>query len=212
MNQNNTLYEVIKSLRPCKIGLVYASRQSTAEEIIKNVRFGDWLLWLAHKLDIDKRIITKSKIECARYMVSLISNPDIDEPGYNSINQSKRIIKECLDIGEKYCNCDATQSQMDEAVKRIYNRFPKSSGYLSVGGHLCIPAYFALSQNTEICCTSISTTIANHKSAFFKIGEDAYDEVIDNIEARCLEIVRRHLGDIIQESLYHKLTSIGYER
>lgn len=207
----NTLYQVIKSLRPCKVGLRYASSCETTDELLTNVRSGDWLLWLAYKLDVDIRVITKAKVDCIKYMMSIVKNKD-GYQGWVLKKEDMLIINESIDVADAYCNGSADENQIEGAAHRIFNRFPKSTGYISPGGHLCIPIYFALSKHAELCCSSIATTIANHKNAFDKAGDDTYDEIVENIERVCMAILHNNLDDILTESIYNRLTSIGYER
>ena len=207
----NTLYQTIKSISPCREGLRYASKCTTTDELLANVRSGDWLLWLAYKFDIDIKVITKAKVECARYMMSIVKTSD----GYHGWTLRKEdilVINECLDIADAYCDGTATEQQMTDATHRIYNKFPKASGYISPGGHLCIPIYFAMSKHAELCCSSIATTIANHKNAFDKTSDEDYDEIVENIDNSCKSILHSHLDELLVHCIYNRLTSVGYER
>lgn len=202
------LYQTIKSLRPCKAGLRYAQQCQTTDELIANVKSGDWLLWLAYKLNVNPITIALAKIECARYMVSLIKPTD-GYSGWTVRKEDLLVINESLDVASNYCSGDATYSDVENAAKRVYNRFPKSSGYISVGSHLCIPIYFALCKHAELVCSSISTTVANHKSAFGDMADDFYDKIIEDVDNQCMAILHRHLDVALTESIYNRLISGG---
>lgn len=207
----NTLYQVIKSLGPCRAGVRYASTCETTDELLANVKSGDWLLWLAYKLDVDIRVIIKAKVDCIKYMMSIVKNKD-GYQGWSLKNEDILIINESLDVADAYCNGHSDESQIERAAHRVFNRFPRPTGYISPGGHLCIPIYFALSKHAELCCTSIATTIANNKNLFDKTEDDTYDKIVENIEMSCMAILHNNLDNILTESIYNRLTSIGYER
>ncbi len=54
----------------------------TIEQVVASVERGDWLLWLAKKIDIPKRPLTLAKARCAKTVIHLMK----DERSINAVN------------------------------------------------------------------------------------------------------------------------------
>ena len=65
----------IKRFDPCDNGLEYYESKASFEEAWHDCERGDWMLWIAAKLKIDDRTLTKAKALCANTVRRLMTDP-----------------------------------------------------------------------------------------------------------------------------------------
>ena len=65
--------DLLLKLKACKEAVEWAGNK-TAEEIIDTCHRGDWLLWLAYKLEVDDRPLALAKGHCANTVRHLIKD------------------------------------------------------------------------------------------------------------------------------------------
>jgi hypothetical protein len=85
----------IKKFRPCSDGHDYYKTFKTFEEFWQNCHRGDWMLWLAKKLEIDIRPLTLAKAKCAETVIHLMKD-----------ERSKNAIKVAIAFGEGKATID----------------------------------------------------------------------------------------------------------
>ena len=68
-----TIHELLTELNACEDARQWAS-DKTLETIISDCHRGDWLLWLAQKVDIDIRLLTLAKARCAKTVYHLMND------------------------------------------------------------------------------------------------------------------------------------------
>ena len=64
----------IDEYSPCKDGLEYYRSQPDFATAWKNCHRGDWMLWIAKKLNVDNRILTLAKGKCAETVLCLMKD------------------------------------------------------------------------------------------------------------------------------------------
>jgi hypothetical protein len=64
----------ITPFKPCRGGLNYYSGKASFEEAWRNCERGDWMLWIAAKLNIDSRLLTKATAMCANTVRHLMKD------------------------------------------------------------------------------------------------------------------------------------------
>jgi len=72
----------------CKEAIFYVRTQKNYEEAWYNCSRGDWMLWIAAKLQIDKRLLTLTKGKCAATVLRLMKD-----------KRSKKAVKAAIDYG-----------------------------------------------------------------------------------------------------------------
>jgi hypothetical protein len=65
--------DLLINLKACSEAIEWAGDR-TIEEVVENCHRGDWLLWLAQKIDIDKRNFTLAKAHCANTVRHLMKD------------------------------------------------------------------------------------------------------------------------------------------
>lgn len=99
---SNTQTIEIEKFNPCEEALEFRKQYSTFKEAWENCPRGDWMLWIAKKLNVDLRPLTLAKVRCASTVRHLMRDQ-------RSIN--------ALDVALKFAN--------GEFVQNAYNPFKK---------------------------------------------------------------------------------------
>ena len=80
-------------LHACKEAIDYTSQFKSQREAWDNCPRGDWMLWLASKLHIDKRKLTLAKGKCAETVIHLMKD-----------QRSSDAVKAAIDYGNGLIN------------------------------------------------------------------------------------------------------------
>ena len=97
--------ELLKKLNACQPAREWAD-DKTIEEIWATCHRGDWMLWLARMLNIDKRVLTLAKGHCANTVRHLMK----DERSIAAV-----------DMAIKYGEGNATDSELAAAADAAYD-------------------------------------------------------------------------------------------
>ena len=97
--------ELLLKLKACGPAIDWAG-DKTIEEIWATCHRGDWMLWLARKLNIDKRVLTLAKGHCANTVRHLMK----DERSIAAV-----------DMAIKYGEGNATDSELAAAADAAYD-------------------------------------------------------------------------------------------
>jgi hypothetical protein len=101
---NKTVMKLdIKKFNPCKEGLAYYKSKPSFAEAWKDCHRGDWMLWMASRLGVDGRILTRAKALCANTVRSLI--------------RDKRITG-AIDAALRYADGEIDGEELDGFAKR----------------------------------------------------------------------------------------------
>ena len=90
----------IEEYEACKDAVEYREQFNTFQEAWKNCQRGDWMLWIAFKLKVNKRTLTLTKARCAKTVMHLM--------------EDERSIK-AVKVAEKYGLGYATEEELEEA-------------------------------------------------------------------------------------------------
>jgi hypothetical protein len=95
---------VLEKLYPCKAGLEFYKTQKDIFDAWNNCPRGDWLLWLANKINIDHKLLTLAKGKCAETVVHLMKD-----------DRSKAAVKAAIDYGNGLVSLDFLHTAADAA-------------------------------------------------------------------------------------------------
>jgi hypothetical protein len=98
----------LEKLHACLDARDYVKTQKSAILAWQNCPRGDWMLWLASKLGVDKRLLTLAKGKCAATVVHLMKD-----------QRSKDAVKAAIDYGEGIIN-DQELREAAEAADAAY--------------------------------------------------------------------------------------------
>ena len=69
-----THLEFLKRNDACITGLKYAERFDSLQDVWDNLQRGDWMLWLAHKLEVDQKKMCIASSLCVHTVVHLMKD------------------------------------------------------------------------------------------------------------------------------------------
>ena len=84
----------LKRLYACKESIEFASNYDSLIEAWNNCPRGDWMLWLASKLNVDKRKLFLAKGKCAETVIHLMKDERSRKAVQGSIDYGNGIINE----------------------------------------------------------------------------------------------------------------------
>ena len=79
----------LENLKACEGAIDYVKTQKSAKDAWMNCSRGDWMLWLAKKLDVDDRLLTLAKATCANQVRHLMT----DQRSIDALDASFRYAK-----------------------------------------------------------------------------------------------------------------------
>ena len=88
----------LEKLSACRDAVKWASTQKNTIEAWQNCERGDWMLWLAKKLNVDDKKLTMAKAMCAKQVEHLMKD-----------QRSKDALQACFD----YVNGKITRKQLN---------------------------------------------------------------------------------------------------
>ena len=114
-----TLDDILIDLRACEDAREWA-KGKTIEEVINTCHRGDWLLWLAKKVDVNFRLLTLAKGHCAATVLHLMKD-----------ERSRKAVEVAIRYGEgqatdddlraaSYAAADAAYAAADAAYAAAY--------------------------------------------------------------------------------------------
>ena len=96
--------EKLEKLSPCKEAIDFCRQFKTYKEAWQNCERGDWMLWLAARLKVDKRKLFLARGKCAETVIHLMKD-----------QRSKDAIKAAIDYGNGLINEEQLISAADAA-------------------------------------------------------------------------------------------------
>jgi hypothetical protein len=91
----------LRKLRACEEAVEFAEQFNSIEETLENTERGDWILWLAQRVGVNKRKLTLAKALCAETVIHLMTD-----------ERSKKAVK----IAKKYGKSEATEEELSTAA------------------------------------------------------------------------------------------------
>ena len=95
----------INKFSPCKDAVKFYADFDSFESAWNACPRGDWMLWIAQKLGVDLRALTRAKAKCALTVRHLMKD--------------ERSLKAC-EIALKFADGDATRDELDAAADAAY--------------------------------------------------------------------------------------------
>jgi len=114
-----TFKELLIKLNACEEAREWAG-DMPIEEIVSTCRRGDWLLWLAEKVDVDLRLRTLAKGHCANTVRHLMTD--------------ERSIK-AVDVAIAFGEGKATREELDAAAYAAYAAAAAYAAYDAVAAN-----------------------------------------------------------------------------
>ena len=104
----NNWQDKIKELYPCEDAIKWFDGMDSAKQAYKNCGRGDWLLWLAGRLDIDRKLVVLAACECAEQVLKYV--PEGEERP-----------KIAIETARKWVRGEATLSEVRRTADAVYD-------------------------------------------------------------------------------------------
>ena len=104
----------IEKYNPCEEAVYYRNKFDSFEDAWDECVRGDWMLWIAQRLGVDLKTLTKAKVRCA----SLVKHLMKDERSINA-----------LDIALRFSEGNATQEDLEAAAYTAYAAAAAAAAY-----------------------------------------------------------------------------------
>ena len=193
-----TFDELLINLHACEEAKAWAQGM-TVEQAVSSVERGDWLLWLAKKIDIPKRPLTLAKARCAKTVIHLMK----DERSINAVN-----------LAEEYGLSDeVSEDDLRKAAAAAYaaTYAAAAAAYAATYDAASAAAYAATYAAAAAAYTATYAAAADAASdAAYAAADDAYaaaDDALSKNQLQTAEICREVLGKMIIARVNELLTN-----
>ena len=180
-----TFKELLIKLNACEEAREWAG-DMPIEEIVSTCRRGDWLLWLAEKVDVDLRLRTLAKGHCANTVRHLMTD--------------ERSIK-AVDVAIAFGEGKATREELDAAADAAY-----AAAAAAAAAAYAAYAAVAAAADAAYAAVAASAVAAAADAAYAAAAAyAAYDAVAANRQ-QTVDIFREYIGEALIEKVNQLLT------
>jgi hypothetical protein len=156
----------IEEFSPCNKGLDYYKSQPDFKAAWENCPRGDWMLWIAQRLQVDTKVLILAKGKCAETIIHLMK----DE---KSVNAVKAAIA--------YGMSEITERDLDIAYAYAYE--------VEIREFSLTAAAAALSANLSGSADSLATVVTDARTCFFDYDAEVKKEGLLKLANICREIL-----------------------
>ncbi len=150
----------------------------------RDCKRGDWMLWLADRLDIDRKLLALAACDCAETALQYVPEGE-DRPA------------KCIQTTRNWCNGTASRDEVSKAQRAAYDAYTAACAACAAAGGTIGAAYAA--------CAAAGGTIG---AAYAAAADAAYAAAGDAAASRrgaqllCADLVRKRIPvSIIQGAL-----------
>ena len=171
-----TFKELLIKLDACESAKEWA-RDMPIEEIVSTCHRGDWLLWLAKKVDVDLRLRTLAKGHCANTVRHLMT----DERSLNAV-----------DVAIAFGEGKATREELDAAAAAV-----AADAYAATGAA-------GAAANAAYAAADAAATAAAAAAAYAAYAAAAAAAAVADADAnrqQAADICRQYIGEALIEKV-----------
>jgi hypothetical protein len=173
--------EILKTLKACE-GAIEWVQDRTIEQAVADCHRGDWLLWLADKLEIDKRKLTLAKGMCANTVRHLMA----DERSINSV-----------DAAIAYGRGEIGENELADAAAAAY----AAAAYNAASHAAAAAAYNAASHAAAADAAGYTVAYASADAAGYTYADAARAKNEKQTADICREIIGQEIISKFKELL-----------
>jgi len=178
----NTIQTFLSQLGACSEAREYFANASSIEEVVKTCPRGDWGLWLACRLNVDKRLLTLAKGHCANTVRHLMKDP-----------RSTAAVDAAIAYGEGRIGVDELEEARKgarDAANAYYDAY--AATYAAVAA----AAYHAAAAAAAYAADSAAAYAAT-AAAYAADAASAAARTVNQLATA--DICRKYLGEFIRE-------------
>ena len=140
----------LEKLRACKDAIEWVKGQKSPEEAWQNCHRGDWMLWIAKRLNVDDRLLTLAKATCANQVRHLMTD-----------QRSLDAIDACF----RYAKGELTREELNTYAYASYVASAASSSAYAASAYAADAAYAASDAAYAAAASASYTATANAAAA-----------------------------------------------
>ena len=167
----------IEKYHPCSEALRFRMQYQTFKEAWQACPRGDWMLWIAQKVGVDLRTLTRAKALCALTVRHLMKD--------------ERSVRAC-EVALKFADGEATREELDAAYADA-----------AAAAYAADDAYAAAYAATDAAYAAADAAYAAAAAAYAADDADDADDADARIKSQqqTAEICREHLTSAVLEKL-----------
>jgi len=193
-----TFDELLIELDACKEARDWA-KGMTIEQVVANVERGDWLLWLAKKVDIAKRPFTLAKARCAKTVIHLMR----DKHSINAIN-----VAEAFGLTDEISEYDLRSAYTAATAAATAAAYAASAYAASAAAYAASAAASAASAASAAAYAASAASAADAAAYAASAAASAADAAARRKnQVQTAEICREILGEMIIKRVSELLTN-----
>jgi hypothetical protein len=187
-----TIYQLLEDLDACNSATEWANDYKTIEEIVANCHRGDWLLWLAKKVDMELKPLTLAKVRCTQTVIHLMK----DERSLNA-----------LKVAEKFALTDeVTLDDLKNAAAYAADAVAAYAAYTADAAADAVAAYAADAYAADAVAAYAAYAAAAYAADAYAADAYAADAAIKKNQLQTADICREHIGKSLIELVNAKLS------
>lgn len=182
----------ISKLNPCSEGAKYYASQPDFKTAWENCQRGDWMLWIASKLEVDRRTITLAKGLCAKTVLHLMKDERSIKAVEVAIEYGRGTI---TDDAMRYANINASDAD-EAACAAAFASYAAAAA--ASADYAVYAAYYAAAAAYAAAYASAAAAAAAAAAAY--AADDAYAARTEN-RRQTANICREVLTDAVYKKL-----------
>ena len=173
MDMNSAL-SLMKSLGACSEAVKWFKSQSSVEEAWTNCNHTDWLIWIAGRLGIDKKILVLLACECAESVLEYIPKGE----------ERPRL---AIEAARGWCKGEVGADEVHSAAAAAYATAANAAAYATAAANAAAyaAAYAAYAATAAAyaatAATNAATNAANAANAATNDGEEKIIRIVKNV-------------------------------
>jgi hypothetical protein len=168
-----TFKDILIKLKACESGRDWVG-DKTVEEFVKDCQRGDWMLWLAKKLDVGIKPLTLTKGYCAKTVEHLMKD-----------ERSKKAVQAAIDFGKG----KITKEELDAAAYADAYDAATAAAYAA---YAAAYAAYAAADAADTADTADDAAYAAYAAA-----DTAADDARTKNRLLTADICRKYIGQIL---------------
>ena len=159
----------LEKLSACREAIEWVKDQKSPEKAWQNCHRGDWMLWIAKKLDVDDRLLTLAKATCANQVRSLMTD--------------QRSL-DALDACFRYANGELTREELNTFAYAAYDAASDAADaadYADYAAYYAAAAAYAASADAAAAAADDAASATAARKESLKKSADICREILTDV-------------------------------
>jgi hypothetical protein len=199
-----TIHQLLIDLDACDSGTEWANDYKTIEEIVANCHRGDWLLWLAKRVNMEIKPLTLAKVRCAQTVIHLMK----DERSLNALKVAERFAltdEVSLDDLKNAANAAYAANAVANAAAYAAANAADAAAYAAPYAANAADAAAYAAAYAAANAANAADAAAPYAAANAANAAAADDAAIKKNQLLTADICREHIGKLLIELVNNRL-------